>query len=111
VTSLQQIGRMCVLLGFVAATPAATFGQDSVRARSLASGSPFAGVPVLNAPFSADAIVVFKRTLDDGTVIEQHAKARYAASALLLIRQDQAGTRLQWRRSLRLPVAAATAHS
>ena len=91
VTSLQQIGRVCVLLAFVAATPAATFGQDSVRARSLAYGSPFAGVPVLNAPFSADADIVFTRMLDDGTRIEQRAKARYY--------RDSAGRiRAEWRK-------------
>jgi hypothetical protein len=79
VTSLQQVGRVCLVLGFAAAIPTATFsqGQDSIRARSLAVGSPFAGAPVLNAPFSADATVIFTRTPHGGTPIEQRARARY----------------------------------
>jgi hypothetical protein len=79
VTSLQQVGRVCLVLGFTAAIPTATFGQgqDSIGARSLVYGGPSAGAPVLNAPFSADATLIFTRTLDDGSPTEQHAKARY----------------------------------
>ena len=78
VTSIQRIGRVSLFFGFVAAISTASFGQsqDSIRARSLAYGSPF-GAPVLNAPFSADATIMFTRTLDDGTVVERRAKARY----------------------------------
>ena len=86
-TSVQQIGRVCLFLGFAAAIPAAGLGQDSIRARSLAYGSPF-GAPVLNAPFSADATIIFTRTLDDGTPIEQRAKARYYRDAAGHVRAE-----------------------
>jgi hypothetical protein len=76
VTSIQRIGRVSLFLGFVAATSTASFGQDSIRARSLSYGSPF-GAPVLNAAFSAEATLIFTRRLDDGTLIEQRAKALY----------------------------------
>ena len=75
--SIHQTGRLCLFLGFAAAISTTASGQDSIRARSLAYGSPFAGAPVLNAPFSADATIKFTRTLDDGTLIERLAKARY----------------------------------
>jgi hypothetical protein len=76
VTSVQQIGRVCLFLGFATAISTATFGEDDIRPRPLGLGGPF-GAPVLNAPFSADATFIFTRTLHDGTPIEQRAKARY----------------------------------
>lgn len=75
--SIQPIGRVGLILGFAAAISTATFGQDSTRARWRTYGSPFAGAPVLSAPFSADATFIFTRTLDDGRPIVQRAKARY----------------------------------
>lgn len=76
--SVKQVSRVCLFLGVAAVISTAAFGQrqDSIRARSLAYGSPF-GAPVLDAPFSADATIIFTRTLDDGTPIQQRAKARY----------------------------------
>jgi hypothetical protein len=77
VSSVQQVARDCLFLGFVATISTTSSGQEDVTPPSRGYGGPFAGVPVLNAPFSADATVLYTRMRDDGTSIEQRAKARY----------------------------------
>jgi hypothetical protein len=76
VISAPQRRRVFLFL-CLAAIPAASFGQEAIPSRYWGIGGPFAAAPVLNAPFSADATFTFIRTLDDGTRIEQRARARY----------------------------------
>jgi hypothetical protein len=51
------------------------FGQD--RAVSTAIGGPLAGSPIVDAPFSADAVTTLRLTLGDGSRLEQITTARY----------------------------------
>ena len=82
-TALAVVGALILAGG------SAVYAQhrDAIWARALAYGSPF-GAPVLNAPFSADATIIFTRTLDDGTLIEQRATARYYRDAAGHVRAE-----------------------
>ena len=64
-----------ILMVFMA-LPAPTHGQHYLPVRPRAGG-PFSDVPVLNAPFSADAITTVRDRLPDGSVQEHIVTAHY----------------------------------
>ena len=92
-TSVQQIARVCVFLSCVAVLPAVSVGQeDQPYFRGL--GGPFTVAPVLDAPFSADAAITFRRTLAKGEQVEQRATARYYRDAAGQVRAEWVDTGL-----------------
>jgi hypothetical protein len=72
---MALISRTGVLLAIIAVLAAPANGQQYDR--SVAAGGPFSDVPILNAPFSADARTTVRQALPDGTVREHTVTARY----------------------------------
>jgi hypothetical protein len=72
---MALISRTGILLAIVAVLAVPANGQQYNR--SVAAGGPFSDVPVLNAPFSADARTRVRQALADGTVREHTITARY----------------------------------
>ena len=69
------ISRTGILLAIIAVLAAPANGQQYDR--SVAAGGPFSHVPVLNAPFSAEARTTVRQALPEGTVREHTVTARY----------------------------------
>jgi hypothetical protein len=72
---MALISRIGMLLAIIAVLAAPANGQQYDR--SVAAGGPFSRVPVLNAPFSAEARTTVRQALPDGTVREHTVTARY----------------------------------
>ena len=64
-----------ILFAIIAVLAAPANGQQYDL--SVATGGPFSPVPVLNAPFSAEARTTVRQALPDGTVREHTVTARY----------------------------------
>jgi hypothetical protein len=71
---MALISRTGMLLAIIAVLAAPAKGQYD---RSMAAGGPFSRVPVLNAPFSAEAKTTVRLALPDGTVRTHTVTARY----------------------------------
>jgi hypothetical protein len=67
----QQISRLLISLCLVPAISTPAFAQRN------AIGGPLTGLPVLGAPFSAEATTTVRQTLGDGGRIERTGTARY----------------------------------
>jgi len=72
---MALISRTGMLLAIIAVLAAPANGQQYDR--SEAAGGPFSDVPILNAPFSAEARTTARQALPDGTVREHIVTARY----------------------------------
>jgi hypothetical protein len=72
---MALISRTGILLAIIAVIAAPANGQQYDR--SVAAGGPFSQVPVLNAPFSAEARTRVRLAVPDGTVREHTVTARY----------------------------------
>jgi hypothetical protein len=72
---MALISRTGILFAIIAVLAAPANGQQYDR--SVAAGGPFSRVPVLNAPFSAEARTTVRQALSDGTVREHTLTARY----------------------------------
>jgi hypothetical protein len=72
---MALISRTGILFAIIAVLAAPANGQQYDRA--VAAGGPFSRVPVLNAPFSAEARTTVRQALPDGTVREHTLTARY----------------------------------
>jgi hypothetical protein len=72
---MALISRTGMLLPIIALLAAPANGQQYDR--SVAAGGPFSDVPILNAPFSAEASTTVRQALPDGTVREHTVTARY----------------------------------
>lgn len=72
---MALIGRTGMLLAIIAVLAAPANGQQYDR--SVAAGGPFSDVPILNAPFSAEARTTVRQALPDGSVREHTVTARY----------------------------------
>ena len=83
---VRRSGRVAVFLYLATAIPVGASGQESTP---VLSGGPLEGPPVLDAPFSADALTTVRQTLSDGTRIERTASARYYRDRAGRIRIEQ----------------------
>ena len=72
---MALISRTGILLAISAVLAAPANGQQYDR--SVAAGGPFSDVPILNAPFSAEARTTVRQALPDGAVREHTVTARY----------------------------------
>src|SRR5215510_2290117 len=70
-----MVSRAGILVAIIAVLAAPANGQQSDR--SVAAGRPFSDVPVVNAPFSAEARTTVRQALADGSVREHTVTARY----------------------------------
>ena len=72
---MALISRIGILLTIIAVLAAPASGQQYDR--SVAAGGPFSDVPIVNAPFSAEARTTVRQAVADGTVREETVTARY----------------------------------
>jgi hypothetical protein len=72
---MALVSRAGILLAVVAALAAPANGQRYDT--SVPAGGPFSRVPVLNAPFAAEATTIFRELLPRGTVRTHTVTARY----------------------------------
>ncbi|CAN5870832.1 hypothetical protein BH18ACI5_BH18ACI5_10290 [soil metagenome] len=87
-TVLQQTRRIAICLCLVGAMPTHGFAQLGVSSGTT-TGGPLSGLPVANAPLSADATTTLRQILADGTRITRTGTARYYRDSLGRVRIEQ----------------------
>jgi hypothetical protein len=87
-TVMQQTRRIAICACVAGAIPALGFAQLGVSSGTT-TGGPLSGLPVLNAPLSADATTTLRQTLSDGTRITRTGTARYYRDAMGRVRIEQ----------------------
>jgi hypothetical protein len=83
---MALISRTGLILAIIAVLAAPANGQRYDR--PVAAGGPFSRVPVLNAPFSAEARTMVRQALPDGTVREHTVTARYYRNSRGYVRAE-----------------------
>ena len=74
-STIQNVSRACVGFCLAVAIPMAGLGQERLPAMGV--GGPLTGTPVLDAPFTADAITTVRLAFRDGTRLDQTTTAHY----------------------------------
>src|SRR4051794_23206235 len=82
----SSVRRLCIGLCLATAIPAIGVGQVHDVAEGI--GGPLSGLPVRDAPFSADATTTARLTLRDGTRVDQTTTARYYRDSVGRVRVE-----------------------
>jgi hypothetical protein len=85
--AVQQVTYLGFCLALATAAPTAAQDQQNRSLHEI--GNPLTAPSVRNAPFSAEATTTIRRTLLDGTPVDQTASARYYRDGVGRVRVEQ----------------------